>query len=173
VARLPDIQLFACPACAKLYKRKVDVWIDMRDPRPPSSPPSDIPRICVCGRSFLLAESTIVANLPISQRKRSDVLDEFGMDQLDIPAFLRKREDSDDLLPVVKRSVSKKKKLLRAFGQWLSELFQTLAERFKKPEKRTKKDLVQSVLWDMEAIALPEKIAQSPAHPNQIASTGK
>jgi hypothetical protein len=158
MARLPDIQLFACPACAKLYKRKVDVWIDMRDPRPPSSPPSDIPRICVCGRSFLLAESTVVANLPASQGKRSDTLDEFGMDELDIPAFLRKREDSDDLLPVVKRSVSHKKRVLHAVGKWLSQMLKDLAARLKKPEKKTKKDLVQSVLWDMEAIALPEKI---------------
>ena len=158
MARLPDIQLFACPACAKLYKRKVDVWIDMRDPRPPSSPPSDIPRICICGHSFLLAESTIVANLPISQRKRANTIDEFGMDELDIPAFLRKREDSDDLLPVVKRSVSRKKKALHAIGQWFYRTLQELLGRFKKREKKTKKDLVQSVLWDMEAIALPEKI---------------
>jgi hypothetical protein len=158
MASLPDIQLFACPACSKLYKRKVDVWIDMRDPRPPSSPPSDIPRICICGRSFLLAESTVVANLPASQRKRVDALDEFGMDELDIPAFLRKREDSDDLLPVVKRSVSRKKKVLHAMGKWLSQMLKDLATRLKKPEKKTKKDLVQSVLWDMEAIALPEKI---------------
>jgi hypothetical protein len=158
MARLPDIQLFACPACSKLYKRKVDVWIDMRDPRPPSSPPSHVPRICICGRSFLLAESTVVANLPASQRKRPDALDEFGMDELDIPAFLRKREDSDDLLPVVKRSVSRKKNLLHAMGKWLSQMLEDLAARLKKPERKTKKDLVQSVLWDMEAIALPEKI---------------
>ena len=158
MARLPDIQLFACPACAKLYKRKVDVWIDMRDPRPPSSPPSDIPRICICGHSFLLAESTIVANLPVSQRKRANTIDEFAMDELDIPAFLRKREDSDDLLPVVKRSVSRKKKVLHAMGKWLSQMLKDLAARLRKTEKKTKKDLVQSVLWDMEAIALPEKI---------------
>ena len=158
MARLPDIQLFACPACSKLYKRKVDVWIDMRDPRPPSSPPSHVPRICICGRSFLLAESTVVANLPASKRKRPDALDEFGMDELDIPAFLRKREDSDDLLPVVKRSVSRKKEVLHAIGQWFYRALQDLVGRFKKPEKKTKKDLVQSVLWDMEAIALPEKI---------------
>jgi len=173
VARLPNIQLFACPACAKLYRRKVDVWIDMRDPRPPSSPPSDIPRICVCGRSFLLAESTIVANLPASQRKRPDALDEFGMDELDIPAFLRKREDSDDLLPVVKRSVSHKKRVLHAMGKWLSQMLKDLAVRLRKPEKKTKKDLVQSVLWDMEAIALPEKIALNAEHANQPTETEK
>jgi hypothetical protein len=164
VARLPDIQLFACPACAKLYKRKVDVWIDMRDPRPPSSPPSHVPRICVCGRSFLLAESTIVANLPASQRKRRDVLDEFGMDELDIPAFLRKREDSDDLLPVLKRSVSHKKRVLHAMGKWLSQMLKDLAARLKKPERKTKKDLVQSVLLDMETIAIPERIHHEAQH---------
>ncbi len=164
MARLPDIQLFACPACAKLYKRKVDVWIDMRDPRPPSSPPSHVPRICVCGRSFLLAESTIVANLPASQRKRRDVLDEFGMDELDIPAFLRKREDSDDLLPVLKRSVSHKKRVLHAMGKWLSQMLKDLAARLKKPERKTKKDLVQSVLLDMETIAIPERIHHEAQH---------
>ena len=173
MARLPDIQLFACPACAKLYKRKVDIWIDMRDPRPPSSPPSHVPRICVCGRSFLLAESTIVANLTASQRKRPDTLDEFGMDELDIPAFLRKREDSDDLLPVVKRSVSRKKRVLHAMGKWLSQMLKDLAARLKKPERKTKKDLVQSVLWDMEAIALPEKIALNAEHANQPTQTEK
>ena len=173
MARLPDIQLFACPACAKLYKRKVDIWIDMRDPRPPSSPPSDIPRICVCGRSFWLAESTIVANLPASQRKRPETLDEFRMDELDIPAFLRKREDSDDLLPVVKRSVSRKKRVLHAMGKWLSQMLKDLAARLKKPERKTKKDLVQSVLWDMEAIALPEKIALNAEHANQPTQTEK
>ena len=159
MARRPDIQLFACPACTKLYKRKVDIWIDMRDPRPPSSPPSHIPRICVCGRSFLLAESTVVANLPANNKQKPAVLDEQGIDQLVIPDFLRKRADSDDLLPMVSRSLSQKKKAFYIIiGRWLSRMFYGQADRLKKPEKKAKKDLMQSVLWDMESIALPEKI---------------
>ena len=154
MARLPDIQLFACPACAKLYKRRVDTWIDMQNPRPLSSPSGKVPRVCVCGRSFLLAESTIVANLPAYRKKRSDALDEFGIDQIDIPAFLRKREDSDDSLPIIKRVSPQKKKTTGAIIGWFFRVLQ----RLKTPKEKTEKDLVQSVLWDMEAIALPEKI---------------
>jgi hypothetical protein len=107
----------------------------------------------------LLAESTVVANLPANNKQKPAVLDDQGIDQLVIPDFLRKRADSDDLLPMVSRSLSQKKKAFYIIiGQWLSRMFYGQADHLKKPEKKAKKDLMQSVLWDMESIALPEKI---------------
>lgn len=166
---MPDIQLFACPACSKLHKRKVDTWVDLRYPRPPSSPPVDVPRICVCGRVFLLSESTVVANLPGSRRTNPDALREDGMDRMEIPAFLRKREDDDDQRPTHQKKTSTHKGAQETRKGLISRLLETLAARFKKPQKNTKKDLVKSVLRDMEAIALPERIAPKGAVPNATA----
>ncbi len=145
MARRPETQLFACPACAKLYKRKVDVWIDMRYPRAPSSPPSDIPRICVCSRVFLLSEATVVAHVNNRPSHRNR-LHAQGMEESQIPAFLRKRT-SDEAPP-------------KPPG-FFTRLMQRLRTRRDQP------DPVEDVLRDMERIALPERMAPTPGPPTQ------
>ena len=159
-----EIQIFACPDCAKLYKRRVDLWIDFQNPLPPSSPPSDVPRLCQCGRVFLLAESTVVANLSPSdrpgKRKRSkNELSEWGLDEIEIPAFLRKRDDNAP--PAPKPTLFSRAKKV---GAWLLRGIKAaaaiLATPFKpKPTPPKKSAVVKDVLWEMEAIALPEQIA--------------
>lgn len=157
MSRAPDIQLFACPACAKLYKRRVDVWVDLQAPRPPSSPSVHVPRICVCGRVFLLSESTVIANLPGDggRGRGRDTLSEFGMDRMDIPAFLRKRDDLEDTPGA---AVPGRNRRWWPSGL-LGALWNTLKPKPRQAKASSKKDPVQSVLWQMEAIALPEKIA--------------
>lgn len=156
MARLPDIQLFSCPACSKLYKRKVDTWIDMSGPWQPSSPAPDVPRICVCGHVFLLSESIIVANLSGTDPNRPSDSSTVGMDELDIPEFLRRRDDDDGDYPRVSRppavTISTQKSLI---AQWI----ESLLARFRKPAKPTKNQVVKNVLWEMESTALPERIA--------------
>ena len=158
-----DIQIFACPACSKLYKRNVDIWIDMRNSTPPSSPPANIPRLCQCERVFLLDESTVIANLsPLDRpgkRKRSrNKLSEWGLDEIEIPAFLRKRDDNAP--PAPKPTIFSRAKKV---GGWLFKTVKasaaTLATPFKpKPVPPKKSAVVKDVLWEMEAIALPEQI---------------
>jgi len=157
-----DIQIFACPACSKLYKRKVDIWIDFQNPRPPSSPPSDVPRICVCGRSFLLSESTVIANLspsdrPGTRRAAKDALTEDGMDRLDIPAFLRKQATGDDEeIPLIESRPKRAQKKPGLFSRLLKKTASLI--QFKRAPRK-KSEVVKDVLWQMEEIALPEKIA--------------
>ena len=162
-----NIQIFACPDCAKLYKRRVDIWIDFDNPIPPSSPQADIPRLCKCGRVFLLAESTVIANLSPSdrpgKRKRSrNELSEWGLDEIEIPAFLRKRDDNAP--PVPKPTFFT---WVRKAGAWLFKGLKAstglLATPFKpKPLPPKKSTIVKDVLWEMEALALPEQIAPKP-----------
>lgn len=160
-----DIQIFACPACSKLYKRKVDIWIDFQNPRPPSSPPSDVPRICVCGRSFLLSESTVIANLSPSDRPGSrsaskGLITEWDIDSLDIPSFLRKRETDDDAEPSIRHSP--RKTPLRTKVGLLTRLKTSLASFFSQKRPPPKKSaIVKDVLWQMEELALPEKLNHS------------
>lgn len=159
-----NIQIFACPACSKLYKRKVDIWIDFQNPLPPSSPPEGIPRICQCGQVFRLSESTVIAHLLPSHRPghRSpdyEPLSESGMDRLDIPAFLRKQAESDDVetpstAPQTGEALRKPGFIKRLFKRVISLV------RFKRtPQKKS--EVVKDVLWQMEELALPEKIARS------------
>lgn len=165
MARLPETQLFACPACAKLYKRKVDVWIDMRYPRAPASPSASIPRVCNCGRVFLLSEATVIAQLDRS-RPNPDALNEFGMDRVDIPAFLRKQAIGDDTEPTPEPPAPKPvvaptlRKRPGPFARLWVRLCNALGVDGTEAQRRAAKgNPMQEVLWDMEASALPERIA--------------
>jgi len=163
VARTPDIEIFACPACAKLYKRRVDIWIDMSGAWQPSSPPPNVPRVCLCGREFLLSEATVVAYLSPKDRKRPTQMTERGVDEYEIPEFLRKRDDnggeSGKGVGGAKSSRAPKQKSI--FARW----FERLLARFRKPPVDAKKELLQKVQWDMEAVALPERIASDADRP--------
>ena len=121
-----------------------------------------MPRVCQCGRVFSLSESTVIANLsptdrPGARRAAKDALTEDVMDRLDIPAFLRKQATGDDEeLPLIE---SQRKRAPRKPGL-LSRLLKKTASlvQFKRaPRKKT--EVVKDVLWQMEEIALPEKIA--------------
>jgi len=157
-----NIQIFACPACSKLYKRKVDIWIDFQNPRPPSSPGEGIPRVCQCGRVFSLSESTVIANLspsdrPGARRAAKDALTEDVMDRLDIPAFLRKQATGDD--EEIPLTESRPKRAPRKPGLFSRLIKKTTSLVQFKREPRKKTEVVKDVLWQMEEIALPEKIA--------------
>ena len=158
-----NIQIFACPACSKLYKRKVEIWIDFQNPLPTSSPPEGMPRICQCGRVFRLSESTVIAHLSPSNRPgyRSPVykpLSESGMDSLDIPAFLRKQAEPDHV--ETPSTASQTGKAFRKPG-FIKRLFKRVVSlvRFKRASRK-KSEVVKDVLWQMEELALPEKIAR-------------
>jgi len=79
------------------------------------------------------------------------------MDRLDIPAFLRKQATGDDeeipLIESRRKRVQKKPGLLSRLIKKTASLVQ-----FKR-EPRKKTEVVKDVLWQMEEIALPEKIA--------------
>ncbi len=170
MARRPETQLFACPACAKLYKRKVDVWIDMRYPRAPASPSASIPRVCNCGRVFLLSEATVIAQLDRS-RPHPDALNEYGMDRVDIPAFLRKQATGDDTEPPPKPApkqvlVPALRKRPGAFARlWIALCNFLGVDGTEAQRKAAKGNPMQEVLWDMEASALPERIAPNGSVP--------
>lgn len=160
-----NIQIFACPACSKLYKRKVAVWIDFQNPRPPPSPHSDTPRVCVCGRSFLLSESTVIATLSPSDRPGSrsaskGLITEWNIDSLDIPSFLRKKATTDEAEQPIDRAPRKSPlnpefSLFKKLKAGLTFLFS-----LRRPPRK-KSAIVKDVLWQMEELALPEKIARS------------
>ena len=92
MSRRPEIQVFACPACSQLYKRWVPTWINLdQPPDPVLSPSADIPRVCDCGRVFMLDESVIVTRFTPGERP-IEIMTIEGVNRLEIPAFLRKRE---------------------------------------------------------------------------------
>jgi len=115
------------------------------------------------GSSLLcVTESTVIADLspsdrPGASRAAQDALTEDIMDRLDIPAFLRKQATGDDEeIPLIE---SRPKRAPRKPGLF-SRLIKKTASlvQFKRaPRKKT--EVVKDVLWQIEEIALPEKIA--------------
>jgi len=168
-----DIQIFACPACSKLYKRWVETWIDFQTPRLPRSPSVAIPRTCVCGHTFLLSQSIVVANLSPTDRPKSRIpqsarrINEWEIDTIDIPAFLRKRDDSaaDQTRTAPPSSPFKSEQGLESLRQlW----FKFLAFFKLKNKSSTKSDIVKKVLWGMEATALPEQVVPDGLPTNKV-----
>ncbi|MFN4999369.1 MAG: hypothetical protein ACK5FQ_08800, partial [Betaproteobacteria bacterium] len=129
----------------------------------PSSPPEGIPRVCQCGRVFPLSESTVIANLSPSDRPGRlkfgpEPLSEFGMDRLDIPSFLRKRAETDEAETSLTQPVSRaSQKRPRFVGRLLRRAISFFSSR---RSPRRKNEAVKDVLWEMEALAIPEKVVE-------------
>jgi len=104
-----------------------------------------------------------VAYLSPKDRKRPTQMTERGVDEYEIPEFLRKRDDnggeSGKGVGGAKSSRAPKQKSI--FARW----FERLLARFRKPPVDAKKELLQKVQWDMEAVALPERIASDADRP--------
>ena len=84
------------------------------------------------------------------------------MDRLDIPAFLRKRDDNAPPAPKT-TFFSWVRKAEGWLFKGLKAAVGLLTAPFKpKPLPPKKSAVVKDVLWEMEAIALPEQIAPKP-----------
>lgn len=153
MARQPEIQVFACPACSRLYKRWVPTWINLdQPPDPVLSPSADIPRVCDCGRVFMLDESVVVTRFTPGERP-IELLTMDSIDRLDIPAFLRKNEIELHPKPEPPKE-NPVWKGIKAFGSGIKKFIKFLTTK-RKPKLLDPKWAVRR---EMVARAKPERV---------------